>query len=128
MERSIPPPNSLVINWQNWKDFSAEGLDISRPRHSTFESVAAIQLKAPSRPSSGMPQSAMPTASAGYTLTEADMGDWRVDSDYGSAKDSVRYASQPSSEYEGSYASPIHSPRSSQLLSSNMAYPAGQRW
>lgn len=26
------PPNPMTINWQNWKDFSAEGLDLSRPK------------------------------------------------------------------------------------------------
>ncbi|KAI9322407.1 hypothetical protein BX666DRAFT_1894554 [Dichotomocladium elegans] len=26
------PPNPVSINWQNWKDFSAEGLDLPRPR------------------------------------------------------------------------------------------------
>lgn len=120
---SIPPPNSLVINWQNWKDFSAEGLDISRPRHSTLESAAAIQLKAPSRPTSSMAQPTMSRASNGYTISEADIGEWRVDSDYGSVKDSMRYVSQPSSEYDGSFASPVHSPRAQ-----NMAYAHGQRW
>ena len=34
---SFPPPNPIVINWQNWKDFSAEGLDLERPRDSTPE-------------------------------------------------------------------------------------------
>ncbi|KAI8099799.1 COPI associated protein-domain-containing protein [Halteromyces radiatus] len=28
---NFPPPNAMIINWQNWKDFSAEGLDLARP-------------------------------------------------------------------------------------------------
>jgi hypothetical protein len=31
---SFPPPNAMTINWQNWKDFSAEGLDLIRPSDS----------------------------------------------------------------------------------------------
>lgn len=34
---SFPPPNPIVINWQNWKDFSAEGLDLARPKHVSIE-------------------------------------------------------------------------------------------
>ncbi|KAI8367563.1 COPI associated protein-domain-containing protein [Radiomyces spectabilis] len=34
---SFPPPNPIMINWQNWKDFSAEGLDLARPKHYTVE-------------------------------------------------------------------------------------------
>ncbi|KAI8577680.1 hypothetical protein K450DRAFT_251220 [Umbelopsis ramanniana AG] len=125
---SIPPPNSLVINWQNWKDFSAEGLDLSRPRNSTIESVAAIQLKGPPRPSSSMAQPTISRYSNGYSLTEADMGDWRVDSDYGSVKEGVQYVTQPSSEYDGSFVSPVHSPRTSGIASPHMGYSQGQRW
>ncbi|KAI8340605.1 COPI associated protein-domain-containing protein [Chlamydoabsidia padenii] len=31
---NFPPPNAMIINWQNWKDFSAEGLDLIRPSDS----------------------------------------------------------------------------------------------
>ena len=34
---SFPPPNPISINWQNWKDFSAEGLDLARPKHLSVE-------------------------------------------------------------------------------------------
>lgn len=34
---SFPPPNPVMINWQNWKDFSAEGLDLARPKHFSVE-------------------------------------------------------------------------------------------
>ncbi|KAJ2964378.1 hypothetical protein NQZ79_g579 [Umbelopsis isabellina] len=125
---SIPPPNSLVINWQNWKDFSAEGLDIVRPRNSTLESAAAIHLKGPPRPSSSIIPPTLSRTPVGYTLQEADIGDWRVDSDYGSVKESIRYVSQPSSEYDGSFATPVQSPRSSELSSPNVNYPGPHRW
>ncbi|KAG2183328.1 hypothetical protein INT43_006333 [Umbelopsis isabellina] len=125
---SIPPPNSLVINWQNWKDFSAEGLDILRPRNSTLESAAAIHLKGPPRPTSSIIPPTLSRTPVGYTLQEADIGDWRVDSDYGSVKESARYISQPSSEYDGSFATPVQSPRSSELSSPNVNYPGPHRW
>jgi hypothetical protein len=28
---NIAPPNALIINWQTWKDFSSEGLDLYNP-------------------------------------------------------------------------------------------------
>ncbi|KAI8136666.1 COPI associated protein-domain-containing protein [Fennellomyces sp. T-0311] len=47
---SFPPPNPISINWQNWKDFSAEGLDLARPKHISVESNMAIRLKSPPPP------------------------------------------------------------------------------
>ncbi|ORY93874.1 COPI associated protein-domain-containing protein [Syncephalastrum racemosum] len=47
---AFPPPNAIVINWQNWKDFSAEGLDLARPKHMSIESSIAIRLKSPPPP------------------------------------------------------------------------------
>ncbi|KAG2222620.1 hypothetical protein INT45_008284 [Circinella minor] len=47
---SFPPPNPISINWQNWKDFSAEGLDLARPKHLSVESHVAIRLKSPPPP------------------------------------------------------------------------------
>ncbi|KAI8977555.1 COPI associated protein-domain-containing protein [Mycotypha africana] len=29
----FPPPHPITVNWRNWKDYSAEGLDLPNPRH-----------------------------------------------------------------------------------------------
>jgi hypothetical protein len=30
---NFPQPNPITINWRNWNDFSAEGLDLPHPRN-----------------------------------------------------------------------------------------------
>ncbi|KAI9306050.1 COPI associated protein-domain-containing protein [Cunninghamella echinulata] len=43
---SFPPPIAMSINWQNWKDYSAEGLDLTRPNdyHHTVEVTFYLNL------------------------------------------------------------------------------------
>ncbi|KAL1924948.1 uncharacterized protein VTP21DRAFT_4602 [Calcarisporiella thermophila] len=56
--RHCPPINSLTFNWQNWKDFSSEGLDLPRPRVSNqiTESMASVHLNsAVALPAPGAP-------------------------------------------------------------------------
>ncbi|ORZ16925.1 COPI associated protein-domain-containing protein [Absidia repens] len=32
---NFPPPNAMIINWQNWKGFSKEGMDLMRHNDSS---------------------------------------------------------------------------------------------
>ncbi|KAI9018077.1 COPI associated protein-domain-containing protein [Phycomyces nitens] len=63
---SYPPLRPIGINWQNWKDFSAEGLDLIGPKHMAIESNVAMRLKSP------------PPFSQHVYPYEADIGDIRT--------------------------------------------------
>ncbi|GAN05087.1 hypothetical protein MAM1_0081c04556 [Mucor ambiguus] len=45
----FPQPNPITINWRNWNDFSAEGLDLPHPRNmnNTVVSEMHERLKSP---------------------------------------------------------------------------------
>ncbi|OBZ88917.1 hypothetical protein A0J61_03040 [Choanephora cucurbitarum] len=39
---NFPPPNPITINWRNWVDFSAEGLDL--PHHRTANDTVVSEM------------------------------------------------------------------------------------
>ncbi|KAI8059035.1 COPI associated protein-domain-containing protein [Gilbertella persicaria] len=39
---NFPPPNPITINWRNWNDFSAEGLDL--PHHRGANDTVVVRL------------------------------------------------------------------------------------
>ncbi|KAI8881655.1 hypothetical protein K501DRAFT_300527 [Backusella circina FSU 941] len=41
----FPQPHPITVNWRNWSDFSAEGLDLPRPIHPYQMNSTGLEIK-----------------------------------------------------------------------------------
>ncbi|KAI9258101.1 COPI associated protein-domain-containing protein [Phascolomyces articulosus] len=57
---SFPQPRPISGNQDIWNDYSADGMDLGRPKHHSVESEIAIRLKSPGPRLSSVPPPATP--------------------------------------------------------------------